>query len=106
VVSGLLQGVSPRHGSCPNHDSWLKGWRNQDDWRNQLSTGRENNCICCDFAAIQCALSTLAMASMVSPGGCHIQSFFALTLEPFPSFIVGAVQVSVLPRVKFRRNLS
>jgi hypothetical protein len=105
VVSGLRHGVSPRHGSWPNHVSLLSGWRSQDDWRNQLSTGRENNCICCDFAAVQWALSTLAIASMVSPGGCHSQSFFALTLDPFPS-IVGAIQVSVLPRAKFRRNLS
>jgi hypothetical protein len=38
------------------------------------------------LAAVQWALSTLAMASMVSPGGCHIQSFLDFTLEPFLPF--------------------
>jgi hypothetical protein len=54
--------------------------------RHQLVVGRDRSVICCDFAAVQCALSTLAIASMVSPGGCQSQSFFDLTLEPSPSY--------------------
>ena len=55
----------------------------QDNRPGQLLFLNENSCHCCDFAAAQCALSTVAIASMVSPGGCQSQSFFAFTANPF-----------------------
>src|SRR5262249_8084520 len=51
----------------------------------QLPEPSVNSDHCCDFAAAHWAPRTVAIASMVSPGGCQSQSFFGFTRVPFPS---------------------